>query len=57
VSEVDGFAEHGGSIGFYLEKTKIRFAINPAVAQKKGLKISSDLLSLGKIVGPAKEEP
>jgi hypothetical protein len=55
VGEVDGFARAGGGINFYLEGTRVRFEINPAAAQKGGLKISSQLLSLGKIVAPAKE--
>ncbi|HEY1171746.1 MAG TPA: YfiR family protein [Verrucomicrobiae bacterium] len=50
VGETDGFCTGGGHIGFYPEKTKIRFEINPAAAQRCGLKIRSDLLSLGKIV-------
>jgi hypothetical protein len=56
VSEVDGFAQDGGSINFYLEGTKVRFEINPSATQSDGLKISSQLLSLGKIVASAKED-
>jgi hypothetical protein len=56
VSEVEGFAQHGGSINFYLEGSKVRFEINPDSARRDHLKISSQLLSLGKIVPPAKEE-
>ncbi len=56
VSEVDGFAERGGGINFYLAGTKVRFEINPGVAQSDGLKISAQLLSLGKIVQSAKED-
>jgi len=56
VSEVDGFAQRGGIINFYLEGTKVRFEINPAAAQRDGLKIGSQLLSLGKIVETGKEE-
>jgi hypothetical protein len=55
VSEIDGFAERGGEINFFLAGTKVRFEINPAVAQNDGLKISSQLLSLGKIVESTKE--
>ena len=57
VSEVDGFARSGGDINFYLDGTKVRFEINPTAAQNGGLKISSQLLSLGKIVTTAKEAP
>ena len=50
VSEVAGFAKQGGMINFYREQNKVRFEINPASAEKSGLKISSQLLRLGKIV-------
>ena len=50
VSEIDGFAQHGGGINFFLAGPKVRFEINPGAAQNDGLKISSQLLSLGKIV-------
>lgn len=52
VSEVPGFASRGGVINFYPEGSKVRFEINPAAAQREGLKISSQLLNLGKIVEP-----
>lgn len=55
VSEFEGFAKRGGGINFYLEKDKVRFEINSTIAQRNGLKISSQLLSLAKIVNPAKE--
>jgi hypothetical protein len=51
VSEIDAFAMKGGNINFYFDKTKVRFEINPAAAQRCGLKISSELLSVAKIVG------
>jgi len=50
VSEVESFARDGGDIDFYLSDGKVRFEINPGSAQRCGLKISSQLLSLGKIV-------
>ncbi len=50
VSEVDSFARNGGDIDFYLAEGKVRFEINPQSAQRSGLKISSQLLNLGKIV-------
>jgi hypothetical protein len=53
VSEVPGFAEQGGTINFYREQNKVRFEINAASALKSGLKISSQLLRLGKIVEPS----
>jgi hypothetical protein len=57
VSEVEGFARNGGGINFYLDGTKVRFEINPDAAQNDRLKISSQLLSLGKIVPTVKEAP
>ena len=52
VSEVENFAQNGGDIDFYLSGGKVRFEINPQSAQRCGLKISSQLLTLGKIVEP-----
>ena len=55
ISEIEGFAEHGGEINFYLEGSKVRFEVNPAAAKRVGLNVSSQLLSLGKIVETTKE--
>ena len=52
VSEVESFARNGGAIDFYLSGGKVRFEINPQSARRCGLKISSQLLTLGKIVEP-----
>jgi len=52
VSEVESFARDGGDIDFYLSGGKVRFEINPQSAQRCGLKISSQLLTLGKIIEP-----
>lgn len=54
VSEVDGFARRGGTIDFYRENNKVRFEINLGSARQSGLKISSQLLGLGKLVQTAK---
>ena len=50
VSDVRGFAEQGGMINFVLVKEKVKMEINPAVAEAAGLKISSQLLALARIV-------
>jgi hypothetical protein len=55
VSEVESFAQDGGDIDFYLSDGKVRFEINPQAAERCGLRISSQLLSLGKIVKLAGE--
>jgi hypothetical protein len=56
VSEIDNFARRGGIINFYRDGNKVRFEIDPTVAGKNGLKISSQLLNLGKIVKPEDEK-
>jgi hypothetical protein len=50
VSEIDGLAQRGAVINLYLAGSKVRFEISPMAARRKGLKISSQLLSLGRIV-------
>ena len=50
VSEIDGFAEHGGIINFISERNKVRFEINQEAARSKGLTISSELLKLARLV-------
>lgn len=49
VGETEGFARQGGMIRFYEEDNRLRFEINPAAAQKVGLRISSRLLKLARI--------
>lgn len=50
VGEINGFAEMGGVINFFLDGRKLRFEINPDAARRSGLKLSSQLLSLGRLV-------
>jgi len=50
VGEADGFATHGGVINFFSEGKKLRFEINTKAADRAGLKISSRLLRLAKLV-------
>jgi hypothetical protein len=51
VGEDEGFALKHGQIGFYSDQNNMKFEINASSADKAGLKISSKLLSLGRIVG------
>jgi hypothetical protein len=51
VGEEEGFALKHGQIGFYTDQNNMKFEINVGSADKVGLKISSKLLSLGRIVG------
>ncbi len=50
VGERDGFAEGGGVINFFPKQKKIRFAINREAAKEAGIRISSRLLRLAKLV-------
>lgn len=50
VSDIDDFAESGGLIGLFRSDNQMRFAINLKATQKSGLRMSSGLLKLGKIV-------
>jgi YfiR/HmsC-like len=50
VSEIPGFAADGGMVNFYIEDRRIRFEINPKSAARCGLRISSQLLKLSRIV-------
>jgi hypothetical protein len=52
VSDLPGFAERGGMIGFRKEGRKVRFDINPGSAERAGLTLSSQLLKLARIVAP-----
>ncbi len=52
VSDVDGFCQLGGVMQFYLDANKVRFRINQAIAQGLGLKLSAQLLSVGKPYAP-----
>jgi hypothetical protein len=48
ISEMDRFVQAGGIINFVIEQNKVRFEINPEAAKKAGLKVSSQLLNLGR---------
>jgi hypothetical protein len=50
VSDLEAFAALGGVGQLFVENGKMRFALNPASAQRAGLRISSKLLALAKMV-------
>jgi hypothetical protein len=50
VGETERFAKLGGIINFTIEENKVRFEINVDAAERAGLKISSRLLKLGKVI-------
>jgi len=50
VGETDGFAAAGGAIQFAIEDNRVRFLINTTAADRAGLRVSSKLLSLARVV-------
>lgn len=50
VSDIEGFSVLGGCITFVRQETKLGMEANPDAAQRAGLKISSKLLSIVKVV-------
>ncbi len=50
VGDTEGFAERGGIINLTKEENKIRFEVNVDAAKRAGLKISSKLLDLAKVI-------
>jgi hypothetical protein len=50
VGEMDRFPQLGGIINFVVEQNKLRFEINVNSAERARLKLSSQLLSLAKVV-------
>lgn len=52
VGDTESFAKNGVIVNFYIEDKKIRFEINIEAANRAGLRISSNLLKLGKIISP-----
>lgn len=52
VSDAAGFARVDGIAELYLEGGRMRFAVNVQSAERAGLRLSSRLLSLAKVVRP-----
>ncbi len=50
VGDMEGFADQGGMINFTLDEDHVRFEVNVDAAARAGLKMSSKLLSLARIV-------
>lgn len=50
VGYAEGFAERGGMVNFFIEERKMRFEVNVGAAQDQGIRLSSQLLRLAKIV-------
>jgi len=50
VSDTKGFAQTGGIIELFANAGQLRFAINVDAAERSGLRLSSKLLSLAKVI-------
>jgi len=50
VGEIEGFAQMGGIINFFMEQKRLRFEVNVDAARKAGLKLSSQILMSAEIV-------
>ncbi len=55
VSSQTGFAKQGGMIEFYIAENKVRMKANLSAVNKAGIKISSKLIRLLKIIVPVEE--
>jgi len=56
VADTAGFAQAGGTVDLVVEENKVRFEVNPVAAERAGVKISSKLLRLARIVKAEKED-
>ena len=50
IGESPGFAKKFGAINFIVDRERVAFEINPRLAKSSGVKVSSRLLQLAKIV-------
>jgi hypothetical protein len=50
VGETDGFVEGGGIINFIVQDDRVHFQVNQKAANQAGIRMSSQLLSLAKLV-------
>ena len=50
VSDSKGFARSGGMVELYVESGRMRFAINVTLAERAGLRLSSRLIGLARVV-------
>ena len=57
VGESNDFIEQGGLVRFYVDGGTVRFEINRESADRSGLRISSRLLQLARIVSASSGRP
>jgi hypothetical protein len=56
VGQVDGFTDLGGMINLVRTERTVELEINPKAAEAAGLKISSRLLAVSRVVTPSRRE-
>jgi hypothetical protein len=56
VGDADRFARRGGMIGFFFEDDRLRLEVNRAAAERAGLRVSSKLLAVSRLVKPDADE-
>jgi hypothetical protein len=57
IGEGESFATHGGVIGLLVENRKVRFDVDTTAAQVAGLRVSSKLLALTRVVHSSADRP
>jgi hypothetical protein len=50
VGDSDDFAQRGGGIGFFVQDRRVRFTVNLAATDRAGLKLSSKLLKIARVI-------
>ncbi len=50
ISDIPGFAERGGIMGFFLEKNRVKIEINLNEARRAGLKLGAKLLEVARVI-------
>lgn len=50
ISDAPSFAQQGGMIGLFVESNHVQFAVNRAIAEQAGLKLSARMLQMAHIV-------
>lgn len=55
VGDSEGLAQVGVLVNFYVERTHVRFEVNAKAVKTSGLKFSSRLLKLARIVSPEQD--
>lgn len=52
VSDIEGFADHGGMIGFVVNSNKVKLEVNKRSATESGLRVNAQLLGIAlKVIG------